>query len=254
MDQLAGQVEVRLRRRKRQRRRVATSAAGAMGLAFALFWGVPYVRETDTVMTMAAQRQALDLNDGSRVELNARTDLRTDFRYGRRTVRLGQGEAFFSVAKDTKHPFLVETPAGTIRVTGTAFNVRLSPEGRTEVTLLEGSVTVNAAAALRPGQQLEFGSGEPSLRTLDGLALAAATAWRQSRLVLDALTLGEAADRLAEYHGVAIRVDPAVASLTPGGTYPLDDLGGFLEALETVLPVQVITRAPGDYLIGARQR
>ena len=66
--------------------------------------------------------------------------MHVDFRYGRRFLRLEQGEVFLSVAKDAASPFLVDTPAGRVRVTGTEFNVRVVAGSRLEVTLLEGEV------------------------------------------------------------------------------------------------------------------
>ena len=43
---------------------------------------------------------------------------------------LAAGEAFFQVAKDSARPFFVETAAGSVRVTGTQFNVRTAPAGQ----------------------------------------------------------------------------------------------------------------------------
>lgn len=253
LDELSGQVAAKLRRRSRLRKRVAAAGTvGALLLAVG-FWGVPLVRDTGAVETAAAQRQTLTLTDGSTAELNARTELRTDFRYGRRHVFLRQGEAFFSVARDATKPFVVETPAGSIKVTGTAFNVRLVPEGRAEITLLEGGVIfegggpAGGVVELRPGEQLD--SALPEARRLNPSEIAAATAWRRGQLVLDALQLRETAERLAAFHGISIAVDPRVAGLRPGGTYPMDDLSAFFAGLEEVLPVRVVTRAPGYYAI-----
>src|SRR5690606_22961051 len=52
-----------------------------------------------------------------------------------------EGEAFFDVAKDVDRPFLIETKEISIKVLGTAFNVKAYPdEDKTETTLLEGSI------------------------------------------------------------------------------------------------------------------
>ncbi len=161
-DEFMARVEIRLQRKKRQRRRLLSGGAALVAFAAALLWAVPYARHTATVETVAARRQTLALADGSQAELNARTSLWTDFRYGRRIVRLDRGEAFFAVAKDPAHPFLVETPAGTIRVTGTQFNVRVTETGAAEVTLLEGSVSV-----LTETQKPETGNLKPETGSTD---------------------------------------------------------------------------------------
>ena len=220
---------------------VATGLAAA--LAISAVWLVPYFRDTLKVATIAAQRSTLSLPDGSRTELNARTELVTDFRHGRRFVRLEKGEAFFSVAKDTVHPFSVETPGGTVRVTGTQFNVRLAPDGRPEVTLLEGSVEIQNSLAhlkLDPGQQL---SATGELRSLSATDLERVVAWREGRIVLNGLTLAEAAEHFAAFHGKTIEVAPELAAREMGGSYSLDDLPGFLDALSAdTLGLRVIRR------------
>jgi len=245
-----------VRRRQRRKNRVRVAVATAACIA-AAFWLVPYLKDTSTVATQPARQQTLALADGSQAELNAQTNIRTDFRYGRRTVHLTKGEAFFSVAKDSAHPFLVETPAGTVRVTGTKFNVRLAASNRVEVALLEGSVAVtpseqeSAPVDLAPGQLLDLAAGRPTVRTLTPSELEHTLAWRDGRAVFDGDTLADAAARFADYHGVTIAVNPGVASLHLGGSYPLADLQEFLDALETTLPVRV-QRETGTYRITSR--
>jgi transmembrane sensor len=255
-DELLLEVEVRVAKKRQRRRALKRSLVTTAALIAFGFWAVPYFKDTSTVATRSAHRETLALSDGSIADLNASTDVRTDFRYGRRLVHLDQGEAFFSVAKDSAHPFLVETPAGTIRVTGTRFNVRLPDGHHAEVTLLEGSVLTEAPAIepvkLAPGQQVVLDGAQPVIRTLSADDLANVTAWRRGQLVFDGLTLGEAVARFAAYHGTRIEVDPKVAGLHPGGTCPLDDLPQFLEALKATKSVQVLALGDGSYRIVAR--
>lgn len=242
-------MEAKLRRRRQRRLRAGGAAAV---LLVALFWGVPYFRSTETISTPSAQRSSVALADGSTAELNARTDLRTDFRYGRRTVELFEGEAFFSVAKDPAHPFLVRTPTGTIRVTGTRFNVRLASD-RTIVTLVEGAVAYEAggaAIALAPGEQLDSRAERPL--ALTAAQLESELAWRTGNLSLNGLTLAEVAARFASYHGKVIDVAPSVGALRLGGSCPLDDLPGFFEFIRESAGVEVITRREGVHYLGKK--
>lgn len=257
VDAVMRTLEAKLQQRRQRRRTTTGVAAGSLAVvAFAIFWVVPYIRETSTVATLAARRQTLALADGSQADLNAQTSLHTDFRYGRRTVRLDQGEAFFSVAKDVEHPFLVETPAGAVRVTGTKFNVRLE-NGMAEVTLLEGKVEVQRSGAggqgtaihLIPGQQ--FASSRTELRTLSPAEMENTISWRTGRLALDGLTLGDAAERFGAYHGKTIAVAPDVALLALGGSCPLDDLPGFISFLKEAFPVHVLAQPDGSYRVVA---
>lgn len=243
-------------RRTTRRRRLGAGGAGLAALVILAFWAVPVVRDTSTVNTVAAVRQRLELKDGSHADLNARTSLHTDFRYGRRIVRLDSGEAFFSVVKDQTSPFLVETPAGTVRVTGTKFNVRLNDKGAAEVTLLEGAVGFETTGPaprnvlLQPSQQLQ--SNESEVRTLSAAGLDSVTAWRDGRLALDGLTLGGAIDRLSSFHGVTINVSPEAAGLSADGSIAIDNLAGALDALQVLLPINVLPSGQGSYRIVRR--
>jgi transmembrane sensor len=258
-DELLARIESRLRRR----RRVMGGASALLAVLVAVLWVAPWLRDTAEMGT-AGRRQTFSLADGSSMDLNARSSAHTDFRYGRRIVRLDRGEAFFSVVKDPKHPFVVETPAGSVRVTGTHFNVQLISGHEAVVALVEGAVTVTPASGaeppnhslsmapihLVPGQV--FDSSRPELRTLSAAEMGELLAWRQGRLVLDGLTLAEVAARLGAYHGREITVAPDVAGLRPGGAFPIDDLGAFLSALESALSVRVVERSDGSYRIVSR--
>ncbi|PBJ11419.1 fec operon regulator FecR [Flavobacterium sp. ACN6] len=85
----------------------------------------------------------LELSDGTMVHLNSGTTLRYPVKFiagENRQVYL-DGEAFFDVAKDKKHPFIVNADELNVRVLGTHFNVSNYPEDAvTDVVLVEGSV------------------------------------------------------------------------------------------------------------------
>jgi transmembrane sensor len=245
--ELLDYVQSGVRKKTRSRKARAKAAVATVFVLGFLGWAVPYFRSTSTLETPAAQRQLLTLADGSKAELNARTELKTDFRYGRRVVRLKQGQVHFSVAKDTEHPFLVETPQGTIRVTGTQFDVRVESDSEVTVTLFEGAVDV-ANQPLTPGEQ--FDSGE--VRTLTPVQLEAVSAWREGRLVLDGLTVSEAAERAAEFHGCTITVSPAVAQIRLGGSAPLDDLHQFFATLRAVGGLQILNAGHNRHHIAER--
>jgi hypothetical protein len=180
VDEVLNDIAAKLARRRKRRIRQSGAALVLGFFVFAGAWGVPWMTSTGHVGSPAATRQSLALADGSTAELNARTRLKTDFRYGRRHLSLEEGEVFFSVVKDAGRPFLVETPAGLVRVTGTQFNIRLAPQGDTEITLIEGSVEFAPAdrttgessvqaVALSAGRQLRSTTESVEVRTLDSV-------------------------------------------------------------------------------------
>jgi hypothetical protein len=97
----------------------------------------------NTLKIPYGKRFELQLSDGTRVHLNSGTTLKYPVKFianQNRQVFL-EGEAFFDVAKDKKHPFIVNANDLNIRVLGTHFNVSNYPEDElTDVVLVEGSV------------------------------------------------------------------------------------------------------------------
>ncbi|MGE5501835.1 MAG: FecR family protein, partial [Ignavibacteriales bacterium] len=75
--------------------------------------------------TAIGERTNLTLPDGSVVTLNTGTVLRTRADHGRRLIYLDKGQAFFRVAHDPLHPFIVNAAGRTVTAVGTAFDVRV---------------------------------------------------------------------------------------------------------------------------------
>ena len=235
---------------------VMLSAAAAVAL---VLWFSRPSRQVEDLTTPMARRQVLTLADGTRVELNAQTSLHIGIEGMERRIRLAAGEVFFSVSKDAARPFIVETPAGSVRVTGTRFDVRADSAGSLEVSVEEGTVLVRPGASradapysLHAGDQLTAGPGSVTVRPLSGAALADALAWRQGQIVFDGVPLREALARFGRYHGRGFTATPAAADLRVGGRYSLDDVDGFCAALEEVLPVRVTRDLSGTVQVGLR--
>jgi transmembrane sensor len=142
-----------------------------------------------------------------------------------------------------------------VRVTGTAFNVRVDSARRLEVTVQEGSVQVRPSGAsardLRGGDQLVSEQQQVSVSTLSAGQLDDALAWREGRVVFAATPLREALDRFARYHGRHLSCSDRAAAARIGGRYSLDDLDGFLSFLETDMAMRVARGADGSIRVGA---
>lgn len=123
--------------------------------------------QLNTLSTSRGETYQLLLPDGTRVWLNAASSLTyasTLTVAGKRNVAL-DGEAYFEVAKDKIHPFVVQTKGQEVEVLGTHFNVNsYQNASATQTTLLEGSVRVSAGTAavaiLKPGQQSVLRTGD----------------------------------------------------------------------------------------------
>ena len=102
----------------------------------------------NTLKVPYGKRFKLQLSDGTIVSLNSGTTLKYPEQFGlngKRNVYL-TGEAFFEVAKDKTHPFIVHANKVEVEVLGTKFNVSAYPENPTvNGTLIEGSIQMAEA-------------------------------------------------------------------------------------------------------------
>ena len=180
--------------------------AAAIAIILGAVWGWQSFYHSDpltAIRTMHGQTQSFALPDGSRVDLNANSRLQFSAdltNKSQREVWL-EGEAFFEVAHDTLHPFIVHTQRGAIRVLGTTFNVAQRNEDL-EVTLVEGSVQLslpNAAKInLKPGEQATVLHNTIDLKKAD---LETEIAWKTGSLVFKNATIQSIITRLeAEYN------------------------------------------------------
>ncbi len=98
------------------------------------------------------------LSDGSHIWLNTHTSIKYPDKFGdTRDVYL-EGEAYFEIAHDSQHPFVVHTGNIQTRVLGTKFDIRsYSSEKQVEVTVTEGRVGFgsleNTQVILTPNQK-----------------------------------------------------------------------------------------------------
>lgn len=112
----------------------------------------------------------LTLPDGTRAHLNYSTTLTypLSFSGDSREVQL-DGEAYFFVAKDNRHPFVVKTRYGVVRDYGTEFDVTTigglsTDSGELGVVLVKGSVGVTG----RKGQEHRLTPGTMVIIRPDG--------------------------------------------------------------------------------------
>jgi ferric-dicitrate binding protein FerR (iron transport regulator) len=90
------------------------------------------------------QVRRVSLPDGTSVCLQHGATLGYSEKDGMRQAELS-GEAYFDVARDSIHPFLVKTAALDLKVLGTAFSVSSIPGGgKTDIILERGSVRLQA--------------------------------------------------------------------------------------------------------------
>ncbi|OXB05611.1 FecR family protein [Flavobacterium pectinovorum] len=131
----------------------------------------------NTIKIPYGKKFQLQLSDRTLVHLNSGTTLKYPVKFiaGENRQVFLDGEAFFDVAKDKKHPFIVNADNLNVRVLGTHFNVSNYPEdAATDVVLVEGSVgmynsnedfNADKNTILKPGYKGSFNKENASIMT-----------------------------------------------------------------------------------------
>lgn len=185
------------------------------------------------------------LPDGTRVMLASASAIDVRFDASERLLILRSGEILVTTAHDpSQRPFRVQGRHGTVRALGTRFTLR-QDEHTSRVAVFEGAVEVRLAHA--PERPVRIATGQGAVFSADIVqsgapASASAAAWTKGVLVADNMRLDDLLAELARYRSGLLRCDPAVASLSVNGVFPLRDTDRALHNLALALPVQVVAR------------
>jgi transmembrane sensor len=227
--------------------------AAAACFALVMLWERPWSRQSAPPAPTEMVAQGYErhvLLDGSVVELNRGAKIEVAYLPAERRVRLVQGEAGFTVAKNHERPFIVRAGGVDVRAVGTAFNVRFDAR-LVEVLVTEGEVRVDDAArggslltASVPGKMPVLSAGQKIVVESAPIApvLAAAVspaevdrmlAWRPVLLDFNSLPLGEVVAQFnRRNHTQLVLADPVLADLPIVASFRSDNVEGFVRLLE----------------------
>lgn len=274
----------RAQTRQSRRHRLSLLAGGllatAAALAFAYIGWYRPAAPTDNFEIIASTSRDVLLPDGSRATLNGDSRIETEYTPGERRIRLVQGEAHFTVAKDSARPFYVTAGPITVRAVGTAFNVRLDASA-VEVLVTEGKVRVNDShrgisllpatpapdepagpssveGVLAAGQRVvvnlaavvDLAAQSPRVAAVAPAEIEQALAWQSTRLVFNDTPLDEvvgAFNRYNEHQLVLGEQELAQRKIT--GVFRADNLEGFTRLLEAGVAVRAEPRSARETVL-----
>ena len=129
--------EAASRRRPPQTIGFACAATLVLALLGSLAW---YWRhyQLNVYTTDIGEQRSITLDDGSTVDLNARSRIRVAFHEHQREIELLEGQALFKVVQQPARPFVVHAGNTDVRAVGTRFDVYRKNMG-TVVTVVEGA-------------------------------------------------------------------------------------------------------------------
>ena len=248
---------------RRKRTGWAAGLAAAVMIAAGAAWFLQPadpLTDNDVYQTGIGEQRVITLADNSRISLDAQTHLRIDYGDRARRIELFNGQAHFDVARDVLRPFSVHAGDQTVVALGTQFNVEIVDE-QILVTLLEGRVEVSADTAtssaqsssgsvavipepvqLVPGQQLVIASNgirEPVIEA----NVQRTVSWRQGKLMFEDEPLADAVARVNRHSHIRVQLaNDAVNDIKISGVFDAGDTDAFVDAVESLFPVEAMRR------------
>lgn len=134
--------------------------AAAFGVIAIVFTSLVYIKSFflvdrplqiswHTVENLSGRDSVIALSDGTTVSLKKESSFRYPEAFNKeiRTVELINGEAFFNVKRDVRHPFIVISKNVKTQVLGTSFTINSNVEGGVVVSVKTGKVLVTTSDA-----------------------------------------------------------------------------------------------------------
>ncbi|MEE9363308.1 MAG: FecR domain-containing protein [Cellulophaga sp.] len=165
---------------------------------------VPYGKQFDLV-----------LSDGTQIKLNAGTSIKypVQFIKGQNRKIYLKGEAYFVVAKDAAHPFVINANDINVKVLGTEFNMSYYPEdAEINTVLVEGSVLLyenaqdineQSPTLLTPGYKASWSKINKKM-SVDAVDISVYTAWKDGILLFKNTSFNTLRKKLERHFDVSI--------------------------------------------------
>ena len=133
-----------------------------------------------------------------------------------------EGEAYFDVAPDKAHPFIVQTPHTSIRVTGTSFNVRAYADEEVEsTTLISGAIEIsseNEDYELIPNQHFVYDKNSRE-STVSNVNTELYTSWESGSFIFMNVPLENVMSYLSKWYGFTYTFEDDAARQVQIGAY-----------------------------------
>ncbi len=192
--------------------------AGLVGVFAYQNWYQPEPKAEEPVLrevsTANAQRANLTLGDGTKVMLNAGSNVKFPDRFEEdvREVYL-EGEAFFDVVRNSEKPFVVHSRGSVIRVLGTSFSVRsYNGEDQVRVVVREGKISFEGESSTSDSktylQARELGRyylNEKKIETAQVADMELFMSWKEGYLKFRKEPMQNVAKELERRYGIDVK-------------------------------------------------
>jgi len=194
-------------------RRSLAAAATIAVLCIMTWWGYQSFYTTQTISVYAQSNiRNISLPDGTRITLNRYSSITYPKKFKERREVSLNGEAYFEVEHDSRHPFVVNTSTIKVEDLGTRFNISAYRESSTiRTALIEGSVNVidnihRKSLLLKPGETALYNKKSQQLSQQRVKHISEDIAWRNGSFVFEYSSISEVAERLSNSFNVTIKI------------------------------------------------
>ncbi len=202
-----------------------------------------------TIYSPMGSRVSFILPDSTTGMLNSGSHLTYSLPFiNNRHIEL-EGEAWFDVKRDEKHPFEVKTGNSSVKVTGTTFNLSAYPaENYVEVVLVEGKVEFDYSkegkkVIINPSERLVYKNKNFVKLKVDP---AKYYGWIEGKLIFRGDQMSEVVRRIERWYNVKIIIaDKELERYSFRATFEDDPIEEVLKCLALTSPIgyKIIPRA-----------
>jgi len=172
--------------------------------------------KSNNITTPIGGQWQVILPEGTKVWLNSASSLTYPATLGKQKDRIVQlnGEAYFEVAKDKLHPFIVNTGKQEVKVFGTHFNINsYQDEPSLKTTLAEGAVSVSiiggSSKLLKPGQQAILKDGTLSVENAN---IEEALAWKNGYFRFNDENIQSIMRKLSRWYNIDVQYEGDISN------------------------------------------
>lgn len=210
-----------------------------------LVWNKPTPVLYNQLEVPSGQQAKLTLSDGTKIWLNSKSKLLyPDHFSGLSREVLLEGEGYFEVTHNKRHPFIVKTSTLKVKVLGTSFNIAsYNNDNDMKLTLVKGSVSMLDPATnqeimrVKPNEMATFSKLNHHL-SVKKVETDLYSSWRNGQFKFSKLSFEEISKRLSRNYNVTIIIHNKDLKATTfnGSFYNYEPLDEILEVLKTNTP------------------
>ncbi len=236
--------------------RIAAAVLLLFAVSFAMFyWGWQSSENTPihTFTSFEKSDTPLLLPDGSKVWLNASSTIcyKGQLDKKQRNIYL-DGEAYFEVKSDEKHPFVVHAHGVKIKAVGTSFNVAAyGNDDYIKTSLIHGVLDFNAQSKhyrMKAGDIVLLNKKTRQYSYRQILQDEDVLAWQKGKMVFRNDKLGEIKGQLERAYDVKIELETPIEQIRFSGIFDDESLEEVLAILRGTIGVEVCRKEDTIFL------